>query len=103
MSRKHGPEVVPRIGGPLPVLYRSALAWFYPEIGHGRISVTSWADTGHDEATERVHFTTSLGPFDDTRPLQYAGHLWQHEVARMVAWPDFLGVFPAPSKPSGVV
>lgn len=103
MDPRRRVAAVPRVGGPLPVLYREALAWFYPERGFGRLSVTSWADTGADQLTERQQFACGLGPFDDTRPLQYAGHLWQHEVATMVAWPDFLGAFPAPSKPPGVV
>lgn len=81
-TRRTRPPIT--IGGPLPVVYVEALFTHYPSVGHGRLQVGAWQDTGSDDTVVTYHLRpTGLGPFDDSRLPTYAGHLWNHLIAQV--------------------
>jgi hypothetical protein len=102
MATRRRPIPAERIGGPLPVHHTEAMFVWYPTTGAGRVWVAQWQNTGRDDDVDTRVFEQGYGPFDDSRPLVYASHLWCHLIARQLDYPELRGAFPPPSRPAGV-
>ena len=86
---------------PLPVHYVDLCAWFYPAVGHGRLSLSTYEDRGTDDLRHEQVLYTTFGPFDDVIPVRRAEFRWAHLTARMTGWSSMLGAFPEPSGDAG--
>ena len=84
VQRRRAP--IRRVGGPLPVEYRSLVAWFYPRSGDGTIHLERWSDQGTDVEDYAITRSWPLGPWSAELDIPMAASAWVATTARMTGW-----------------